>query len=291
MDVVDTTIDVEVEGSARTGEAIIAFDDPPERRAALDRLERVTGWLAGRGASPALVAMSAAHELRMCLSLGEWHRAEQAVARAEGRLGHSGDVAVLHAQLASARGRPADARRHLKPVLLDELVPLRTTALVSAWLLEGLLAERADRRPAGTEALLCALRHAAPTQARRPFFDAGSEVHTMLEGLRGRAGHLEPFLDSVLQGIQGMLAWQGTASRAHHGGLERATGAPPGGWLTERELVVLRDLPSMMTLGEIAGDQGISLNTVKTHVRSIYAKLGVSTRRQAITVARDLGLL
>ena len=69
------------------------------------------------------------------------------------------------------------------------------------------------------------------------------------------------------------------------------TSAPPGGWLTERELVVLRDLPSMMTLGEIATAQGISLNTVKTHVRSIYAKLGVGTRREAIAVARGLGLI
>jgi LuxR family maltose regulon positive regulatory protein len=67
--------------------------------------------------------------------------------------------------------------------------------------------------------------------------------------------------------------------------------APSGGWLTERELVVLRDLPSMMTLGEIAAAQGISLNTVKTHVRSIYAKLGAGTRREAIGIARGLGLL
>jgi LuxR family maltose regulon positive regulatory protein len=47
----------------------------------------------------------------------------------------------------------------------------------------------------------------------------------------------------------------------------------------------------MMTLGEIAAAQGISLNTVKTHVRSIYAKLGAGTRREAIGIARGLGLL
>ena len=290
MDVLDTTTDVEVEGSARSVEAIIAFDEPLQRRASLDRLDRVTGWLSGRGGSPFLVAITAAHELRMCLGLGEWHRAEEAVARAERRLGPGGDLAVLHAQLASARGRPADARRHLKPVLRGDVTPLRTTALVSAWLLEALLAERSDRRPAATEALLCALQQAAPTGASRPFLDAGTEVHALLTGLRGRAGHLEPFLDTVLSGIQGMLAWQGGAATAP-GGVELPTSAPPGGWLTERELVVLRDLPSMMTLGEIATAQGISLNTVKTHVRSIYAKLGVGTRREAIAGARGLGLI
>ena len=94
----------------------------------------------------------------------------------------------------------------------------------------------------------------------------------------------------MLTGIHGMLAWQGGTATAP-GGVEVPTSAPPGGWLTERELVVLRDLPSMMTLGEIATAQGISLNTVKTHVRSIYAKLGVGTRREAIAGARGLGLI
>ena len=291
LDVIDTTIDVEVEGAARTGEAIIAFDEPPQRRAALERLERTTAWLTDRGASPALTALAVPHELRMCLSLGEWHRAEQAVDRAEARLGASGDVVVLQAQLASARGRPADARRLLRPVLSGDLVPIRSTALVTAWLLEALLAERADRRPAATEALLTALQIAAPTGASRPFFDAGAEVHTLLSALRGRAGHLEQVLDSVLAGIAHVLEWQGGAATAGTGLPLGTTTAPAGGWLTERELVVLRDLPSMMTLGEIATAQGISLNTVKTHVRSIYAKLGAGTRREAIGIARGLGLL
>jgi LuxR family maltose regulon positive regulatory protein len=291
LDVIDTTIDVEVEGAARTGEAIIAFDEPPQRRAALDRLDRTTAWLTERGASPALTALAAPHELRMCLSLGEWHRAEQAVDRAESRLGANGDVAVLQAQLASARGRPADARRILRPVLNGELAPLRSTAMISAWLLEALLAERADRRPAATEALLAALQIAEPTAATRPFFDAGVEVHGLLAKLRGRAGHLEPVLDSVLAGIAHVLEWQGAAATVAIGLPLGTTTAPTGGWLTERELVVLRDLPSMMTLGEIATAQGISLNTVKTHVRSIYAKLGAGTRREAIGIARGLGLL
>jgi LuxR family maltose regulon positive regulatory protein len=295
LDVIDARIDVEVEGAARTGEAIIAFDEPPQRRAALERLERTTAWLTELGGSPALTALAAAHELRMCLGLGEWHRAEQAVERAERRLAvvgtGTGDVAVLHAQLAAARGRPADARRLLRPVLEGEQPSLRVTALISAWLLEALLAERADRHPAATEALLAALRTAAPTGATRPFFDAGAEVHSLLGRLRGRAGHLEPVLDAALTGIAHVQEWQGAAAATANGAPAGATTAPTGGWLTERELVVLRDLPSMMTLGEIAAAQGISLNTVKTHVRSIYAKLGAGTRREAIAIARGLGLL
>ena len=119
----------------------------------------------------------------------------------------------------------------------------------------------------------------------------------MLAALRGRAGALEGYLDRVLEGIATMVDWQAAAATASPGGtggsgtVAAGRTAPTGGWLTERELDVLRDLPSMMTLGEIASDHGISLNTVKTHVRSIYAKLGASTRREAITTARGLGLI
>jgi LuxR family maltose regulon positive regulatory protein len=285
------TIDVEVEGATRAEAAIIDFDNPPERRAALDRLERASAWREEHGGSPVLAAMVAPHEVRMCLGLGEWQRAERAVARAEQLLGTGGDVLVLQAQLAAARGRPMDARRLLAPVLSGRLVPLRDTAVSAAWLLEALLASRAERGPAATEALLTALRLAAPTGACRPFFDAGTEVHGLLTALHGRAGHLEPFLDRVVTGITDVLEWQRAAAVESDGGRGTPTSAPAGGWLTERELVVLRDLPSMMTLGEIGTAQGISLNTVKTHVRSIYAKLGVGTRREAISSARGLGLL
>lgn len=294
IDVIDAfplTIDVEVEGATRAEAAIIAFDNPPDRRAALDRLESATAWREEHGGSPFLTAMVAPHEVRMCLGLGEWQRAERAVARAEQLLGTSGDVLVLQAQLATARGRPMDARRLLAPVLRGQVMPLRETAVTAAWLLEALLASRAERGPAATEALLEALRLAAPTGACRPFFDAGTEIHALLTALHGRAGHLESFLDRVVTGITDVLEWQRAAAAESDGGGGTPTTAPAGGWLTERELVVLRDLPSMMTLGEIGNAQGISLNTVKTHVRSIYAKLGVGTRREAISSARVLGLI
>jgi LuxR family maltose regulon positive regulatory protein len=61
--------------------------------------------------------------------------------------------------------------------------------------------------------------------------------------------------------------------------------------LTERELSVLRYLPSQLSQREIASELYVSLNTVKTHCKAIYRKLGVEGRKPAVQAARDHGLL
>ena len=61
--------------------------------------------------------------------------------------------------------------------------------------------------------------------------------------------------------------------------------------LSERELDVLRLLATDLDGPEIARRLYISLNTVRTHTKNIYAKLGVNSRRAAVTKARELGLL
>ena len=61
--------------------------------------------------------------------------------------------------------------------------------------------------------------------------------------------------------------------------------------LTDREIAVLRYLPSPMSQRDIANELFVSLNTVKTHCRSIYRKLGANDRKAAIQAARDAGLL
>jgi ATP/maltotriose-dependent transcriptional regulator MalT len=61
--------------------------------------------------------------------------------------------------------------------------------------------------------------------------------------------------------------------------------------LTAREVNVLQQLRSALPLREIAADLGLSVNTIKTQVRSVYRKLGVSGRRDALTRGRQLGIL
>jgi LuxR family maltose regulon positive regulatory protein len=61
--------------------------------------------------------------------------------------------------------------------------------------------------------------------------------------------------------------------------------------LTERELEVLRLLAAGMSSPEIAQHFVVSINTVKTQIKSIYSKLDVHSREDAIAKARALGLL
>jgi LuxR family maltose regulon positive regulatory protein len=73
--------------------------------------------------------------------------------------------------------------------------------------------------------------------------------------------------------------------------LDRAGDGAPFWELSERELAVLRLLASELSQREIAGELYVSFNTVKTHTRAIFRKLGVVSRAEAVERARELGLI
>jgi LuxR family maltose regulon positive regulatory protein len=61
--------------------------------------------------------------------------------------------------------------------------------------------------------------------------------------------------------------------------------------LSEREVEVLRYLPTMLSAAEIAAHLGVSVNTVKAHLKAIYRKLGAPRRSEAVMLARKRGIL
>ena len=131
----------------------------------------------------------------------------------------------------------------------------------------GMAAEGALRR---------ALDLAAPEGYRRAFVEGGTPVRQLL------ADHLH--WDDTHHPLVGAL-------------LERLRSAEPAGPaalvvpLSEREQVVLRYLSSRLSAGEIADELYVSLNTVKTHIKSIYRKLDTNRRWDAVKRARQLQLL
>jgi LuxR family maltose regulon positive regulatory protein len=84
---------------------------------------------------------------------------------------------------------------------------------------------------------------------------------------------------------------RGAALMADQPGARRSRPGNTGTTLTSREAAVLRLLPTPMSLREIAEQLYVSHNTVKTHTRTLYRKLSVTTRGQAVEVARSRGLL
>ncbi len=69
----------------------------------------------------------------------------------------------------------------------------------------------------------------------------------------------------------------------------RVSNAGPGRTLTDRERAIAGHLQTTMSAAEIAAALHISQNTLKTHLKSVYRKLGVANRRQAVRVLRSLG--
>ncbi|MGY1616746.1 LuxR C-terminal-related transcriptional regulator [Geodermatophilus sp. SYSU D00691] len=82
--------------------------------------------------------------------------------------------------------------------------------------------------------------------------------------------------------------WFGREQRARR---QRPTTAAPTERLTERELAILALLPTTMSQRQMAGSLFVSPNTMKTHLRAIYRKLGAESRDDAVLRARSLGLL
>ena len=90
---------------------------------------------------------------------------------------------------------------------------------------------------------------------------------------------------------EGMEAMQARLAAAR-ATLRRVRLEEPG-WepLTAREVEVLRLLRSRLSLGEIAGELFLTRNTVKTHARAVYRKLGASSRAEAIRLGRRRALI
>ncbi|GAB4085239.1 LuxR C-terminal-related transcriptional regulator [Myceligenerans cantabricum] len=227
--------------------------------------------------SPMMVGSAVGQLRRVTVAVGEHAWANEATDLMERLLPQSAEACTARGSLVAARGRAAEARRMLEPVLHGDLPMHVPTTAVYADVLAATLDAEGDRTTHAFDELRRALDRAAPQNFRRPFIDSWKSVLPMLVAHQGRFGRAEGFVADLLRALPRQSA---------------ATGhqmvAPT---LTQRESELLRDLPSPMSVQEIADARGVSLNTVKTHLGSVYRKLGVSRRRGAVLEARRRGLL
>jgi LuxR family maltose regulon positive regulatory protein len=145
----------------------------------------------------------------------------------------------------------------------------------------------AGRLPAAAEELAVALELARPELLRWPFVDTPLQARRLLRShprLQAPGAWLNP--STGAQPRPG-----GHGARAGTAGSQGVETPQVLEQLSERETEVLRYLAEMLSTAEIAATMFISVNTVRTHIRSILRKLAVSRRYQAVRRARERGLL
>ena len=214
--------------------------------------------------------------------------------------GWSGEPTASAARLDRSRGGPAivpgghSAGRegarppaHNPQEVQSELAPVRDGSVPRAhllWAAAALLLEAiAQEAPGDPDASAAALeRDLGRTEPDHVLFPA--VIRVALGLLERRAGH-DPAEAALAAELASLL-----------GEVKRTAPPPaqpawPGEPLTESETRMLRYLPTHMGAPEIAAELFLSANTVKTHLRHLYRKLGAHSRQEAVQRARTIGLL
>ena len=225
----------------------------------------------------ALAVQVRSFRIAMQLQLGQVEEAAASVAAIEAEERPWGESLTALASVRQAQGRADDAIDALGPVLAGSAPVIHAFTTVQAQMVAARAwVDRADRR-ASEAAVEAALDLAERDHLVLPFAMAGG-----LELLKRHPRHATAH-GQLLTDVLDILA-----------GKERTTDAGAvqlAEPLSDPELRVLRYLPSNLTVPELANELFVSPNTVKTHMRRIYAKLGAHNRSEAVRRARALGLL
>jgi LuxR family maltose regulon positive regulatory protein len=222
------------------------------------------------GAAPVLLARAGELEALLRLSLGDLHSAAELADGLPAIRRH-----LLLARIALATDDHQAAQEHLRSPSLSELTPRR--ALERQVLLAAAAIERGDPLAAGI--LGGALHTARQGRFLNTVVTAAPQVTSYLVE-HAHAGP-DPFMRDLIAAALEVRAMRPAAARSS------PVLAEP---LTPAEVRILKLLPTSTYL-QMAATLYVSRNTVKTHLRSVYQKLGVASRSEAIERAVDLGLL
>jgi LuxR family maltose regulon positive regulatory protein len=219
------------------------------------------------------------HLLQTLAHVGETRRVEQALADMDTPERERGEIRIAEASLRLAQDDPKAATVVLAPVI-DGSAPMQNAHLwdVQASLLQAIACDALGDAGAARRALERALDLAAPETLLFPF------LYDPAPALLDRHRQHGTAHTGLIAEILNVLAGQEPGSQP--------SGPPhlreP---LSSAEARVLRYLPTKLSAPEIADEMYLSVNTVKTHMRHLYDKLGAHRRHEAVEQARALGLL
>ncbi|NKY31128.1 LuxR C-terminal-related transcriptional regulator [Nocardia gamkensis] len=249
---------------------LLDLERAEEQSAAVDALRRSLLVLLEHKTVPATTGSLILPVVWALLRVHDARTAQLLVERARGIVGELPEVRLADAALHAAADRRKATCAVLEP-LLERAGDLRPVSAVTGWLLYS-AAQHESRAPAkALTALENALGSATPHRLLRPFLDVPAAM-PLLDSYAGRLGRAESFAATIRR----------------HPAARRRPAYPA---LTHTEMTVLKQLPSGRTAQQIAADLGVSVNTVKTHLRGIYGKLGTNSRVEALDHARRGGLL
>jgi LuxR family transcriptional regulator, maltose regulon positive regulatory protein len=190
---------------------------------------------------------------------------------------HIALAGVLLAQnIAASTG---EAVRLLDRLLIAAEAGTRTGSVIEILVLQALAHHTRGDTPGALAALGRALTLAEPEGYVRVFVGAGPPMLALLKAAAKRQASPD-YVHRLVDAFSG--------DSTHRRGRPVQGLIDP---LSERELVVLRLLASDLDGPAIARELIVSLNTLRTHTRNIYAKLGANSRREAVRRAKDLDLL
>jgi LuxR family transcriptional regulator, maltose regulon positive regulatory protein len=271
------------------GMLALAHGRDADALAAFRAAERLAGRLVTEHPATMLVQ---AHVLQVLVRLGETGRVKQALTELGEKQRERGEMRIAVAALRLAQDDPRAAADALAPVL-DGSAPVTNRGwAIQAFLLEAIACDALGDPAAAGRALEHALDLAEPDGVVFPF--VLNPLPELLMRQAPRTAHA-----ALISEILNLLSSQGQRGQ---GGriLPRSGGVwgarPPEGKLltdplTDSETRILRYLPTNLSAPEIAGQLSVSVNTVRTHMRHVYEKLGAHRRAGAVERARALGLL
>jgi LuxR family maltose regulon positive regulatory protein len=157
----------------------------------------------------------------------------------------------------------------------------RTGSVIEILMLQALAHQAQGDLPRALASLERALALAEPEGYVQIFTDEGLPIAELLTRMKAEGGRRKEY-------IHKLLAAFGTQQEVHPSALSLQPLVEP---LSERELEVLKLLLTELSGPEIARELSVSLNTVRTHTKNIYSKLGANNRRAAVRRAEELDLL
>jgi LuxR family maltose regulon positive regulatory protein len=248
-----------------------AMFDCGRRHRGLQEMQRARADLGDVHLSHEQASVLTVLEHRAAVTLGRSQAAHRVVVWLAERVGIRGEVLLMRAWAEQSAGHDRAATGLVEPVLDGTVTPVLPHTIVEALLLKASASVREGDVHAARRALRAALSSGASLGIVRPFATAAGQARELLVEHIGRMESTDPFAIRALAVV-------------HRPGARAAR-------FDDLELELLVRLPSALSINQIASELRIPPIEASTRIHAIYRKLGVSSRRTAVSVAHEEGLL